>query len=76
MARFSVGDRVPFDISDRDDPDHAAYHGEEGTVVDDPPDDLWPRTGGPSDSVHYTVQLDDGRSMRFQWRDLRPATEP
>lgn len=73
MARFAPGDRVRVDIPDEADPDHAAYHGATGAVAAVSEDDLGGLTGDPRDSVHYTVELDDGRSMSFRWRDLRPA---
>ena len=61
MNRFEEGDRVRVDIPDKDDPDYDRWHGTIGTVVD------------VRDNAEYRVEGDDGASMWFRWRDVRPA---
>lgn len=72
LQRFTEGDRVRVDIPDRDDPDHDPFHGRRGTVVDVLADEAGTETGDDRDSTLYTVKLEDGTSMDFRWRDLRP----
>lgn len=75
MNRFEKGDHVRIDIPDKSDPDHDHYHGREGTVVDVDVDDAGLETGDERDSVDYRIKFEDGESMHFRWRDLRPAFE-
>lgn len=72
MHRFTEGDRVRVDIPDKNDPDHGPFHGRHGTVVDVLVDDTGATTGDERDSTLYTVEFEDGASMDFRWRDLRP----
>lgn len=74
MKRFQEGDRVRIDIPDVTDPDHELYHGREGQIVDVDRDTAGMETGDERDNLSYLVELDDGESMFFRWRDLRPAT--
>lgn len=73
MNRYNEGDRVRIDIPDKTDPDHEPYHGCEGRVADVDTDDAGIETGDERDSIEYLVEFDDGESMHFRWRDLRPA---
>lgn len=75
MRRFQEGDRVRVDIPDETDPDHDSYHGERGTIESIHEDDAGETTGDERDSVIYTVNLDDGETEDFRWRDLRPSVE-
>lgn len=73
MQGFRVGDEVRIDISDETDPDHELYHNRHGKVVEVIEDDAGDETGDARDSVLYRVEMDDGNSMDFRWRDLRPS---
>lgn len=73
MQRFTKGDRVRVDIPDKGDPDHDNWHGREGTIAEIREDDAGRETGDDRDSVEYRVEIDDGKSMWFRWRDIRPA---
>lgn len=75
MRRFIEGDRVRVDIPDESDPDHERFHGEQGTVVDVMMDDAGTLTGDDRESTLYTVDLDDGPTADFRWRDLRPSSD-
>lgn len=75
MNRFELGDHVRVDIPDETDPDHEQYHGREGTVVDVDVDDAGRETGDERDSIEYSVEFENGESMHFRWRDLRPSFE-
>ena len=72
MMGFAVDDRVQIDIPDEDDPDFA-FHGQCGTVVSLIEDDAASETGDPRDGTLFRVDLDDGPTLDFRWRDLRPA---
>ncbi len=72
MNRFKPGDRVRIDIPDETDPDHGLYHGRHGEVVELLDDDASEITGDDRDSLIYRIRLDDGESVDFRWRDLRP----
>lgn len=72
MERFSEGDRVRVDIPDETDPDYELYHGRHGEVIELLDDDASEFTGDDRDSVIYRIQLDNGESVDFRWRDLRP----
>jgi ribosomal protein L21E len=72
MQRISKGDRVRVDIPDETDPDYRQYHGRHGEVVELLADDASEVTGDERDSLIYRVRLDDGKSVDFRWRDLRP----
>lgn len=73
MQRFSEGDRVRIDIPDKTDVDHDRYHGAHGTVVNVMEDDAGGLTGDFRDSTIFQVELDNGETFNFRWRDLRPA---
>jgi ribosomal protein L21E len=76
MQRFTGGDRVRVDISDKGDPDHERCHGTYGTVVDVRRDDAGVETGDERDNIEYRVESGED-SMWFRWRDLRPVpSEP
>jgi ribosomal protein L21E len=71
---FEKGDSVRIDIPNKDDPDHDRWHGTVGTVVNVREDDAGVETGDERDNVEYRVESDDnGASMWFRWRDLRPT---
>lgn len=72
MKRFSKGDRVRIDIPDVDDPDYESFHGEEGTVSNVITDTAGTTSGDARDNILYRVELDDGTTMDFRWRDVRP----
>jgi ribosomal protein L21E len=72
VQRFTLGDRVRVDIPDETDPDHELYHGRHGEVVELLEDDASEVTGDERDSLIYRIRLDDGKSVDFRWRDLRP----
>lgn len=76
MKRFREGDRVRIDIPDVTDPDYELYHGREGWVVDVDQDAAGMETGDERDSLSYLVEFDDGQTMHFRWRDLRPSNSP
>lgn len=71
MKQFAAGGRVRIDIPDEHDPDYTAYHGENGTVVNVPPDEVDAVTGGERDAFIYRVDLASGEQVDFRWRDLR-----
>lgn len=75
MEGFREGDRVRIDIPNKSDPDHAEFHGQHGTIVDILTDDAAKETGRPSDSVIYTIRLDNEVEMDFRARDVRPPLE-
>lgn len=72
MQRFEIEDRVRIDIPDETDPDHERLHGTHGTVIRIFEDEAERETGDPRDSFIYSVELDDGSTEQFRWRDLRP----
>ena len=67
------GDRVRVDIPDTTDPDHEEWHGREGVIVEVDKDDAGESTGDERDSVGYLIEFDNGETMHFRWRDVRPA---
>lgn len=73
MQGFVEGDTVRIDIPDLDDPDHEPFHGRHGVVVDVLQDAPGSETGDERDSVLYKVEFEDGKTMDFRWRDLRPS---
>lgn len=75
MRRFEVGDRVRVDIPDTDDPDFDRFHGHHGRIVDIIEDDAGRETGDQRDTHLFTVELDDGSTHGFRWRDLRPESD-
>jgi len=72
MERFTEGDNVRIDIPDTGDPDYERFYGEYGTVVAILEDAAGITTGDERDSTLYRVELQDGSTMDFRWRDLRP----
>jgi len=72
MTCFGEGDRVRVDIPSEADPDHAAYHGCHGTVVDIIEDEAGFVTGDDRDSRLFRVELNDGKTIDLRWRDIRP----
>lgn len=72
MKRFDVGDRVRIDIPDETDPDYERYHGQSGRVTEILEDDAEHHTGDDRDSYLFAVELDNGETGHFRWRDLRP----
>ena len=75
MRRFDVGDQVRIDIPDKTDPDYNRYHREIGTVVEVLLDHAGEVTGDERDSRSYRIELENGETMDFRWRDLRPVNE-
>lgn len=75
MTQFIEGDRVRVDIPDETDPDHEQYHGEHGEIVAVLEDDAGATTGDERDSSLFRVELDNGETVDFRWRDLRPPIE-
>jgi ribosomal protein L21E len=75
MDRFTEGDRVRVDIPDETDPDHDAYHGVHGTVVDVLEDDAGVVTGDEREDSIFRVKLDSGEMMDFRQADLRPPLD-
>ena len=75
MSGFTTGDRVRVDIPDTTDPDHDRYHGLHGTIVDVLEDEVAEVTGDDRDATIYRVELENGESADFRWRDLRPSIE-
>jgi ribosomal protein L21E len=75
MSRFTTGDRVRVDIPDMTDPDHDRYHGVHGTVVDVLDDRASEVTGDDRDESIFRVELENGETADFRWRDLRPSIE-
>ncbi|WP_336133681.1 hypothetical protein [Natronomonas amylolytica] len=75
MEQFTEGDRVRVDIPDTTDPDHDRYHGVHGTVVDVLEDEISEVTGDDRDEEIYRVELENGETADFRWRDLRPPIE-
>lgn len=73
MQRFEEGDRVRIDIPDETDPDFENFHGENGKVVEVIKDDAGVTTGDERDSLIFRVELDEGETADFRWRDLRPV---
>lgn len=69
--RFGKGDRVRVDIPNERDPDHD-LHGRHGTVQSVLEDDASALTGDERDNITYRVRLQDGETIDFRWRDLRP----
>lgn len=69
MQRFTEGNRVRVDIPDQSDPDHERYHGRHGTVIEDSGDEV---TGDERDNILYRIELEDGETADFRWRNLRP----
>jgi ribosomal protein L21E len=75
MPRFEEGDRVRVDIPDETDADHDAFHGEHGTVVAILKDDAGMTTGDDRDNELFRVELDEGETIDFRQRDIRPPIE-
>lgn len=75
MQRFHKGDRVRIDIPNTTDPDHEPYHGREGRIVTVNEDAAGFETNDERDSLNYLVEFDNGDSMHFRWRDLRPPNK-
>lgn len=72
VQRFTEGDQVRVDIPDKQDPDYPQFHGRKGTVKDVMKDNASDVTGDERDEVLYKVRFEDGTTMDFRWRDLRP----
>lgn len=66
------GDRVRIDIPDRSDPDFDRFHGRTGVIVSILNDDAQTVTKDVRDSRLFRVDIDNGQTMDFRWRDLRP----
>jgi hypothetical protein len=75
MNEPNEGDRTRVDIPDETDPDHDAYHGLHGTIVDVLEDDADRVTGEEREGLIYRVELETGETVDFRWRDLRPPLE-
>lgn len=75
MEQFTEGDRMRVDIPDETDPDHEAYHGEHGTVVDTLEDHAEKVTDDERDGILFRVELDTGETVDFRRQDLRPPLE-
>lgn len=75
MPRFEEGDRVRVDIPDETDPDHDEFHGEHGTVINVIEDAAGKATDDKRDSRLFRVELDDGGTVDFRWRDRRSPIE-
>ena len=73
MSRFTEGDRIRVDIPDKTDPDHDQYHGNHGEIISVIDDDAGTTTGDERDGSLYRVELSNGQTADFRWRDLRPA---
>lgn len=72
MPRFEKGDRVRIDIPDVTDIDHEEYHGRRGEVVRVIEDEVSEITGDDRDNLIFRVILDEGETVDFRRRDLRP----
>ena len=75
MTEFVEGDRVRIDIPDETDPDHEAYHGVHGTIVDVLEDDAGRVTGSQQEGTIFRLELDSGEITDFRLHDLRPPLE-
>jgi hypothetical protein len=75
MDELNKGDNIRVDIPDETDPDHDAYHGLHGTIVDVLEDDAGRVTGEEREGLIYRVELETGETVDFRWRDLRPPLE-
>lgn len=75
MEQFSEGDQVRIDIPDESDPDYTRYHGIHGKVVSTLSDDAGVITDNEDDSGLYRVSLENGETVDFRGRDLRPPFE-
>lgn len=75
MNELNKGDNIRVDISDETDPDHDAYHGLHGTIVEILEDDADRVTGEEREGLIYRVELETGEKVDFRWRDLRPPLE-
>ncbi|SHL60091.1 hypothetical protein SAMN05444342_4219 [Haladaptatus paucihalophilus DX253] len=73
MNQFEKNDRVRIDIPDETDPGHESYHGREDRIIEVHQDNAGKVTGDERDNIDYLVKFDDGGSMYFRWRNLRPA---
>lgn len=69
------GMRVRIDIPDETDPDHDAFHGRHGTIIDTITDDAASETGDPRDSVIYRIEFEGGSQADFRWSDSRPPLD-
>lgn len=72
MKGVDVGDRVRIDIPDKTDPDFDRYHGRFGEIIEVIEDDAGQHTGDERDSHLFGVELENGETEHFRWRDLRP----
>lgn len=72
MHRFTGGDRVRVDIPTEADPNHELYHGQNGIITEVLKDDAGTVTGDEREGTIFRVELDDGETADFRWRDLRP----
>lgn len=72
MQRFTEGDQVRIDIPDTNDLDHDRFHGKHGIVIDIMEDAAGDTTSDERDAFLYRIELEDGSTMDFRWRDLRP----
>ena len=75
MNELNKGDNTRVDIPDETDPDHDAYHGLHGTVVDILEDDADRVTGEERAGLISRVELETGGTVDFRWRALRPPLE-
>lgn len=75
MNELNKGDNIRIDIPDETDPDHDAYHGHHGTIVEILEDDADRVAGEEREGLIYRVELETGETADFRWRDLRPPLE-
>jgi len=75
MESFTQGDRVRVDIPDETDHDHDQYHGLHGTVSDVIEDEAGEIIGNERAGTIFRVELENGETADFRWRDLRPPFE-
>lgn len=56
-------------------PDYEMWHGRHGEIISTLTDHAGSDTGDERDNLQYRVRFEDGSTMDFRWRDLRPPIE-
>jgi len=75
MSEFSTGETVRIDIPDETDPDHDAYHGEHGHVIDIVEGEMTTITGEQVEEIRYRIRLPDGEELELPSHAIRPSIQ-
>ena len=75
MTEFSTGETVRIDIPDETDPDHDAYHGEHGQVIEIVEGEITTITGEQVEEIRYRIRLRDGEELELPAYSIRPPIQ-